>query len=249
MAVIELAGVAFRYEDMQMRFDLHVGSGECLAIIGPSGAGKSTLLALIAGFERAEAGSIRIDGQDVTGLPPAARPVTMLFQEHNLFAHLTVAANVGLGIHPGLRLTAADRDKVEWALAEVGLAGFAERRPAQLSGGERQRVALARALVRNRPVLLLDEPFAALGPALRREMLDLVARLQEAQQLTVLFVSHQPEDALYAATRTAFVHDGRILQVAETAALFDGAAIPELRAYLGETWVSPEELRLHRPRN
>jgi thiamine transport system ATP-binding protein len=249
MAVIDLAGVAFRYEDMQMRFDLHVGSGECLAIIGPSGAGKSTLLALIAGFERAEAGSVCIDGQDVTNLPPATRPVTMLFQEHNLFAHLTVAANVGLGIHPGLRLTAADRDKVEWALAEVGLAGFAERRPAQLSGGERQRVALARALVRNRPVLLLDEPFAALGPALRREMLDLVARLQEAQQLTVLFVSHQPEDALYAATRTAFVHDGRILQVAETAALFDGAAIPELRAYLGETWVSPDELRRHRPRN
>src|SRR5262245_4510060 len=183
MAVIDLAGVTFRYEDMQMRFDLHVASGECLAIIGPSGAGKSTLLALIAGFERAEAGSIRIDGQDVTGLPPAARPVTMLFQEHNLFAHLTVAANVGLGIHPGLRLTAADRDKVEWALAEVGLAGFAGRRPAQLSGGERQRVALARALVRKRSVLLLDEPFAALGPALRREMLDLVARLQEAQQL------------------------------------------------------------------
>jgi thiamine transport system ATP-binding protein len=249
MAVIDLAGVAFRYEDMQMRFDLHVGSGECLAIIGPSGAGKSTLLALIAGFERAEAGSIRIDGQDVTGLPPAARPVTMLFQDHNLFAHLTVAANVGLGIHPGLRLAAADRDKVEWALAEVGLAGFAARRPAQLSGGERQRVALARALVRNRPVLLLDEPFAALGPALRREMLDLVARLQAARQLTVLFVSHQPEDALYAATRTAFVHGGRILQVAETSALFDGAAIPELRAYLGETWVSPDELRRHRPRN
>jgi thiamine transport system ATP-binding protein len=247
MAVIDLAGVAFRYEDMQMRFDLHVGSGECLAIIGPSGAGKSTLLALIAGFERAEAGSIRIDGQDVTILPPAARPVTMLFQEHNLFAHLTVAANVGLGIHPGLRLAAVDRDKVELALAEVGLAGFAARRPGQISGGERQRVALARALVRNRPVLLLDEPFAALGPALRREMLDLVARLQAARQLTVLFVSHQPEDALYAATRTAFVHDGRILQVAETAALFDGAAIPELRAYLGETWGSPEELRRHRP--
>src|SRR5262249_57815194 len=97
----------------------------------------------------------------------------MLFQDHNLFAHLDVAANVGLGIHPGLRLTAADRRRVDDALAQVGLAGFAERLPAQLSGGERQRVALARSLVRDRPVLLLAQPFAALGPALRRDMLDL----------------------------------------------------------------------------
>ncbi|MGH6960651.1 MAG: ATP-binding cassette domain-containing protein, partial [Dongiaceae bacterium] len=108
-----------------------------------------------------------------------------------------------------------------------------------LSGGERQRVALARSLVRNRPILLLDEPFAALGPALRREMLDLVGALRAARQLTVLFVSHQPEDALYAAPRTAFVHNGRILQIADTAALFDGEAVPELRAYLGESRFDP----------
>jgi thiamine transport system ATP-binding protein len=238
MATIDLAAVTFRYEDMQMRFDLHVGSGELLALIGPSGAGKSTLLSLIAGFERAESGAIRIDGADVTRVHPAARPVTMLFQDHNLFAHLDVAANIGLGVHPGLRLTANDRAKVDWSLAQVGLEGFNRRLPAQLSGGERQRVALARSLVRNRPVLLLDEPFAALGPALRREMLDLVRALQQSQSLTVLLVSHQPEDALYAAPRTAFVHEGQILQVADTRSLFDGAAVPELRAYLGETWVN-----------
>jgi len=238
MATIDLTSVTFRYEDMQMRFDLHVESGELLALIGPSGAGKSTLLSLIAGFERVESGAIRIDGADVTRVHPAVRPVTMLFQDHNLFAHLDVAANIGLGIHPGLKLTADDRAKVDWSLAQVGLEGFNGRLPAQLSGGERQRVALARSLVRNRPVLLLDEPFAALGPALRREMLDLVRTLQQSQNLTVLLVSHQPEDALYAAPRTAFVHDGHILQVAETRNLFDGAAVPELRAYLGETWVS-----------
>jgi thiamine transport system ATP-binding protein len=238
MATIDLAAVTFRYEDMQMRFDLHVGSGELLALIGPSGAGKSTLLSLIAGFERAESGAIRIDGADVTRVHPASRPVTMLFQDHNLFAHLDVAANIGLGVHPGLRLTADDRAKVDWSLAQVGLEGFNRRLPAQLSGGERQRVALARSLVRNRPVLLLDEPFAALGPALRREMLDLVRALQQSQNLTVLLVSHQPEDALYAAPRTAFVHEGHILQVADTRSLFDGAAVPELRAYLGETWVN-----------
>jgi thiamine transport system ATP-binding protein len=234
MAGVDLDEVAFQYEDMRMRFDLHVGDGECLAVIGPSGAGKSTLLALIAGFERADSGRIRISGEDVTRQHPSVRPVTMLFQDHNLFAHLDAAANVGLGIHPGLRLTAADRERVEAALAQVGLAGLAQRLPSQLSGGERQRVALARSLVRDRPVLLLDEPFAALGPALRREMLDLVRALQADRKLTVLLVSHQPEDALYAAPRTAFVYDGQVLQVGATRDLLDGGAGSELRAYLGE---------------
>jgi thiamine transport system ATP-binding protein len=234
VSAVDVEAVTFRYEDMHMRFDLHVEGGECLAIIGPSGAGKSTLLALIAGFERALSGSVRIGGEDVTGLHPSVRPVTMLFQDHNLFAHLDVAANVSLGIHPGLRLNAADRARVEAALEQVGLAGYGHRLPAQLSGGERQRVALARSLVRDRPVLLLDEPFAALGPALRREMLDLVRTLQAARGLTVLFVSHQPEDAIYAAPRTAFVHAGRVLQVGNTREMLDGVAGPELRSYLGE---------------
>ncbi len=217
-----------------MQFDLQVQDGEFLALIGPSGAGKSTLLALIAGFERAEAGSVLIGGRDVTHQHPSLRPVTMLFQDHNLFAHLDVAANVGLGIHPGLKLTAADRARVEAALEQVGLKDLGRRLPSQLSGGERQRVALARSLVRDRPVLLLDEPFAALGPALRREMLDLVRALQAARNLTVLLVSHQPDDALYAAGRTAFVHRGHVLQVGPTRDLLDGATGPELRDYLGE---------------
>jgi thiamine transport system ATP-binding protein len=234
MAGVDLDSVTFQYEDMRMRFDLQVADGECLALIGPSGAGKSTLLALIAGFERAGSGCIRISGRDVTHDHPSARPVTMLFQDHNLFAHLDVGANVGLGIHPGLKLTAAARARVEAALDQVGLAGLGGRLPSQLSGGERQRVALARSLVRDRPVLLLDEPFAALGPALRREMLDLVRSLQAARNLTVLLVSHQPDDALYAAARTAFVYQGHVLQVGPTRELLDGAAGSELREYLGE---------------
>ena len=175
--MLELAEVTFRYEDLVMRFDLRVERGECVAVIGPSGAGKSTMLALIAGFEAPLSGRIRIEGSDVTSLPPARRPVTSLFQEHNLFPHLTAAENVGLGIDPGLRLDAAARARVSAALDHVGLTGFEARLPGQLSGGERQRVALARSLVRNRPLLLLDEPFAALGPAQRREMLDLVNAL------------------------------------------------------------------------
>ena len=216
-----------------MSFTLHADAGECLAVIGPSGAGKSTLIALIAGFERPLAGRVLIGGRDVTGLVPAERPVTTLFQEHNLFSHLDVDANVGLGIHPGLRLAAADRTRVARALADVGLAGLGRRLPGQLSGGERQRAALARSLVRNRPVLLLDEPFAALGPALRSEMLDLVDRLRRRASLTVIMVSHLPEDARRIADRVAFVHAGRVLAVGPTAALLDRPLLPELAAYLG----------------
>jgi thiamine transport system ATP-binding protein len=151
-----------------------------------------------------------------------------------------VAANVGLGINPGLKLTAADHERVEAALRRSG-SPVSRSMPSQLSGGERQRVALARSLVRDRPVLLLDEPFAALGPALRREMLDLVRALQADRKLTVLLVSHQPEDALYAATRTAFVHDGHVLQVSATRDLLDGAAGPAAR-YLGEFAVNSARL-------
>jgi thiamine transport system ATP-binding protein len=231
--MLELRGVVFRYQDMEMRFDLDVAAGECVAVIGPSGAGKSTLLALIAGFEKPAAGRILVAGRDVTSDPPAARPVTSLFQEHNLFAHLTAAENVGLGIDPGLRLDPAGRAKVVEALAHVGLSGFEGRLPGRLSGGERQRVALARSLVRNRPLLLLDEPFAALGPAQRREMLDLVNALARDRGFTVLFVSHQPDDARHAAGRTVFVQNGRVACDGPTALLFTPPLPKALAEYLG----------------
>jgi thiamine transport system ATP-binding protein len=156
-----------------------------------------------------------------------------MFQE-TLFAHIDVAGNVGLGIEPGLRLGPPDRERVALALAQVGLEGLERRLPAQLSGGERQRVAIARSLVRNRPLLLLDEPFAALEAALRRAMLYLVNDIRRAHGLTVVFVSHDPGDARHAAARTAFVYDGSILRVDATDRLFAGDGPPELRAYLGE---------------
>jgi thiamine transport system ATP-binding protein len=230
--MLEMSDVRFRYEDMAMRFDLRVEAGECVAVIGPSGSGKSTLLALIAGFEIPQRGLIRIDGRNVAGEAPARRPVTSLFQEHNLFPHLSVADNVGLGLDPGLALDAAAKASVAAALARVGLAGFEARLPGQLSGGERQRAALARSLVRNKPLLLLDEPFAALGPAQRREMLDLVNALARDRGFTVLFVSHQPDDARHAAQRTLFVESGRILADGPTAALFAQPTGP-LADYLG----------------
>ena len=237
--MLELQDVTFRYEAMTMRFSLSVAAGEFLAIIGPSGAGKSTLLSLIAGFDRPLAGRILAEGRDITGLPPAVRPVTMLFQDHNLFAHLDVDANVGLGIHPGLKLTMADRGRIAEALARVGLAGMERRLPGQLSGGERQRVALARSLVRDRPLLLLDEPFAALGPALRREMLELVDHMRRERRMTVLMVTHQPDDARLAGGRTAWVEDGAIRRIGPTAALFADPGFAALRLYLGEPPPAP----------
>jgi thiamine transport system ATP-binding protein len=232
LAFLEIEGLAFAYEDLMMRFDLTVEAGECVGIIGPSGAGKSTLLSLIGGFEKPLGGTIRVDGVDITRLPPAERPVTSLFQDFNLFPHLTVAENVGLGRNPGLRLNPADQEQVAWALRQVGLDGFEERRPGQLSGGERQRVALARSLIRHRPLLLLDEPFAALGPALRVEMLELTDLLRKAQGLTVLLVTHDPNEAARIATRTAFIAEGKVVMFDKTETVL-GSARAEIRDYLG----------------
>jgi thiamine transport system ATP-binding protein len=224
--------LAFRYEDMAMRFDLAVERGTFLSIIGPSGAGKSTLLSLIGGFERPIGGQVLVDGKDVTAFAPAERPCTTLFQDHNLFAHLSVERNVALGIDPNLRLTEVQRAEVRQSLADVGLSGMEHRLPGQLSGGERQRAAIARCLVRHRPILLLDEPFAAVGPGLRREMLDLVRALQARLGLTVLMVTHDPGDARHAGGCTAFVHAGQVVLVDDTDRVL-GSEMPEVRAYLG----------------
>lgn len=232
--MIRLDQVSFRYEDMKMVFDAAFPDGSFTAVIGPSGGGKSTLLNLIAGFETPEQGRVLIAGRDVTSLPPDQRPVSMIFQDNNVFAHLDLWQNVALGIAPSLKLDAGQRQRVELALAEVGLAALARRKPGEVSGGERQRVAVARALVRDRPVLLLDEPFAALGPALRRDMLDLVKDMQQARGLTTVMVTHQPEDALHAATHTAFLENGHILALRPTAELFASNDLPGLFAYLGD---------------
>lgn len=231
--MIDLQGVQFRYEDLLMQFDLAVPKGSLTAVIGPSGGGKSTLLNLIAGFETPLAGRVLIDGVEVTGLDPARRPVSMIFQDNNVFAHLTLWENAALGISPSLKLPAAEKARVDQALSRVGLGELMGRKPAEVSGGERQRVAIARALLRDRPVLLLDEPFAALGPALRRDMLDLVRQFQRERGLTVLMVTHQPEDAVYAASHTAFLAGGRVLAMDKTKALFARRDLPELREYLG----------------
>jgi thiamine transport system ATP-binding protein len=230
--MITLDAVQFRYETMLMNFDLRVARGEFVGIIGPSGAGKSTLLSLIAGFEQPLSGRIKIAGVDVGDAPPNKRAVSMIFQDNNSFAHLDVWTNVALGISPRLTLDSPQRGRVDGALERVGLTPYKSRKPTEISGGEKQRIAIARALVRDKPILLLDEPFTALGPALRREMLDLIAGIQKERGLTVLMVTHQPEDAKYAATKIAFVDAGRVTHVLPTTQFFATDSPTEIAAYL-----------------
>ena len=175
--------------------DFEVEAGRKVAVIGPSGAGKTTLIEAVAGFLPLRRGRVLWQGRDMAGVGPGKRPVAMLFQDGNLFPHLSVAQNVGLGLRPDLRLDAAQQAEVANAVARVGLAGLETRKPAALSGGQQSRAALARVLVQARPLLLLDEPFAALGPALKGEMLDLVAGLVDEARATLLMVSHDPSDA------------------------------------------------------
>lgn len=199
---------------------LSVPAGARVAIIGPSGAGKSTLLNAIAGFVVPDAGRVLWMGQDLAPLSPGQRPVTILFQDQNLFPHLTIAQNLALGLSPQLRPTPQQSDQIAHALERTGLAGLGARRPAELSGGQAGRAALARALLRARPVLLLDEPFAALGPALKHDMLALVAEVADATGATVLMVTHDPKDAMGFASQTLLVADGIAHAPQDTGQLF-----------------------------
>ena len=190
-------------------FSLTVAPGEIVALVGQSGAGKSTLLDLVAGFLKPVSGDITWNGGSLLGLAPADRPVAALFQSGNLFEHLNATANVALGIDPGGRLDAAGRARVEAALAAMGLGGLGDRLPGALSGGQQQRVALARALIRDRPVLLLDEPFGALDLETRRDVLALVRRLVDERRLAALLVSHDAADLAAVGARAVALRDGR----------------------------------------
>ncbi|MEH6749078.1 MAG: ATP-binding cassette domain-containing protein [Paracoccaceae bacterium] len=231
--MLTLDRLEIRQDSFELHADFALETGTVAAVIGPSGAGKSTLLNVIAGFFAPVAGRVLWEGRDITIMPPAKRPVAMLFQDNNLFPHLTVSQNVSLGIRPDLRLSPDDNTRVAQALARVGLEGLDARKPAALSGGQQGRVALARVLVQRRPLILLDEPFAALGPALKAEMLDLVAALAAETGATLLMVSHDPADARRIAPVVILVADGVALPPQPTKAMLDDPP-PALRDYLGQ---------------
>lgn len=200
---------ALTWGDFTLNAALVLDEGALAAVIGPSGAGKSTLLSAIAGFAPPGRGRILWQGRPIHDLPPWERPVAVLFQDSNLFPHLPVERNLALALDPRGRLTAAQKGRINDALASVGLAGFSLRMPGQLSGGQLSRAALARVLLQDRALVLLDEPFAALGPGQKDEMLRLAAsRLREAGR-TVLLVTHDPNEARTVADGIITVIDGQ----------------------------------------
>ena len=210
--MIRLDNVFLADDALPMMFDLQVVEGERIAIVGPSGAGKSTLLNLIAGFVLPTRGEVWLNGENHTQSAPYERPVSMLFQENNLFPHLTVQQNLALGLKTSLKLTALEQDQIERVADAVGLTSFLSRLPNSLSGGQKQRVALARCLLRDKPILLLDEPFSALDPELRLDMLNLIDELCHSKNLTLLLVTHQPSELTGKVERMLRIENGRISQ-------------------------------------
>lgn len=203
--------VVFDYENSPMHFKLSVKKGERVAIVGESGAGKTTLLNLIAGFEMPTSGQIWLVDCNYTHAQPAERPVSMLFQDNNLFPHLTVAQNIGLGLVPSLSLNRAQQQQVQDIAEKMGIATLLNRHADQLSGGQKQRVALARTLLRNKPILLLDEPFSALDPERRNELQQLILDICIERNLTLLMVTHQLDETKSLFTRIIRVEEGQIV--------------------------------------
>ncbi|MGR2667378.1 thiamine ABC transporter ATP-binding protein [Vibrio campbellii] len=230
--MLVLDDVQYTYQRELFRFELAIQRGQIVSLMGPSGAGKSTLLALVAGFINPDHGDILVDGESIVRKEPYQRPFSMLFQEHNLFAHLSVRDNIGLGLHPGLKLTADQKLLVEQAAKQVGVAEYLDRLPEHLSGGQRQRVALARCFVQPHPMWLLDEPFSALDPVLREEMLTLVQQLAAERGITVLMVTHHLSDARAIASHFAFVAGGQVEAAGEIGELNAQHSSTALKAFV-----------------
>ena len=213
--------------------DLDIVDGEFFCLVGPSGSGKTTLLRMIAGFELPTAGSILLQGEDVTRLPPFDRDVNTVFQDYALFPHMTVQKNIEYGLKVKGVGSGERRQRATEALASVALEGYGDRRPSQLSGGQRQRVALARALVNRPKVLLLDEPLGALDLKLRQQMQIELKSIQLRAGITFVFVTHDQEEALTMSDRIAVFNKGRIEQIGTPEDLYERPVSPFVAGFVG----------------
>lgn len=237
-------GAQVRIQDLFKRFgsvtavagtSLQVASGEFLALLGPSGCGKTTVLMSIAGFEHPDSGDILLDERSVVALPASRRNIGMVFQRYALFPHMTVAANIAFPLVMRRLPQAEIRTRVDEVLGVVRLVGLGERLPAQLSGGQQQRVAFARAVVHRPPLLLMDEPLAALDKKLREEMQIELKELQRLLGITVVFVTHDQQEALAMSDRVAVMNAGRIEQVGSPKELYEEPASAFVANFVGES--------------
>jgi len=241
-----------RFDDFVALDDVSVdvAKGSLTALLGPSGSGKSTLLRIVAGLESADAGSVVIDGVDVTGRPPQDRGVGFVFQHYAAFKHMTVYDNVAFGLKIRKRPKAEIADRVHRLLKLVQLEGLAKRYPSQLSGGQRQRMGLARALAIDPAVLLLDEPFGALDARVRAELREWLRRLHDETHTTTVIVTHDQEEAMDVADQVAVMSNGRIEQVGSPRSVYEEPANEFVMTFvgqahrLGDTFVRPHDLEV-----
>jgi ABC-type Fe3+/spermidine/putrescine transport system ATPase subunit len=239
-----MTSATIRLDDVTKTFDggvvavdgitLDIAAGEFFSLLGPSGCGKTTSLRMIAGFELPDSGRVHVGGKDITDLPVHRRDMGMVFQSYALFPHRTVAENVAFG----LRMREVPRPEIERrvkaALAQVALTGLEERKPGQLSGGQQQRVALARALVVEPPVLLCDEPLGALDRKLRQQMQFELKELQKRLGVTLVFVTHDQEEALAMSDRIAVMNRGRVEQVGAPTEIYERPRTRFVADFIGE---------------
>jgi putative spermidine/putrescine transport system ATP-binding protein len=218
-----------------------VAEGELLALIGASGSGKTTTLRIVAGYEVPDAGTVSLDGRDITGLPPQKRGFGMVFQHYALFPHMPVEENVAFGLEARGVPKAQRLEKARTALESVGLGGAGSRGIQSLSGGEQQRVALARALVIEPQVLLLDEPLSNLDPTLRQTTRDELRSMLHRVGVSALFVTHDQEDAFAIADRIAVIRKGKLLQVGTPDDLYSRPASLGVAGFIGRSTILPAE--------
>jgi sulfate transport system ATP-binding protein len=250
--VIAACNVTKRFGEFTALDDVSVDvpTGSLTALLGPSGSGKSTLLRVIAGLERPDAGTVLLDGDDVTGRPPQKRGVGFVFQHYAAFKHMTVRENVAFGLEVRRRPRAEIAGRVDELLELVQLTGFAKRYPAQLSGGQRQRMGLARALAVDPKVLLLDEPFGALDARVRKELRAWLRRLHDETHTTTVIVTHDQEEAMEVADRVVVMNRGRVEQVASPRELYDSPANEFVMSFvgpvnrLGDAYIRPHDVEL-----
>ena len=217
---------------LRLSADISLESERIYAVVGPSGAGKSTFLNILSGFTEISNGSIVWNKREISGLPPSKRNISILFQDNNLFPHLTVWRNLALAVTQQPKISNDDRSQLRSAMSEVGILGLENRKPSQLSGGQQSRAALARVLLQKNTILLLDEPFAALGPSLKDQMLELIKKIAKNRKLLVLMVTHDPADAKKIASHTIVVKENKIHAPIDTKEALEPTKGP-LADYLG----------------